>query len=123
MWWLPAGAAHWELLLRARATECQCYVIAAAQAGRHNEKRESYGHSLIIDPWGTIVARLDDPHATGIAVADVDLSHLEAVRTKMPIANHRQKGRQRYLAIQMESVGTGDQVLMGYCLRTVAPWS
>ncbi len=59
------GAAHWELLLRARAVECQAYVIAAAQAGRHNEKRESYGHSLIVDPWGTVVGRLDDPLATG----------------------------------------------------------
>ena len=47
-----SGEAHWEILLRARAVECQSYVIAAAQAGRHNEKRESYGHSLIIDPWG-----------------------------------------------------------------------
>ena len=45
------------MLLRARAIECQCYVIAAAQAGRHNEKRESYGHSLIIDPWGEVVGR------------------------------------------------------------------
>lgn len=46
------GAAHWEVLLRARAIECQSYVIAAAQAGKHSEKRESYGHALIIDPWG-----------------------------------------------------------------------
>jgi len=62
---LLAGAAHWELLLRARAVECQAYVIAAAQAGKHNEKRESYGHSLIVDPWGVVVGRLDDPQATG----------------------------------------------------------
>lgn len=59
------GAAHWELLLRARAVECQAYVIAAAQAGKHNEKRESYGHSLIVDPWGTVMGRLEDPLATG----------------------------------------------------------
>lgn len=90
------GAAHWEVLLRARAVECQCYVIAAAQAGRHNEKRESYGHSLIIDPWGEVVARLDDPHATGIAVAEIDLQKLAAVRVKMPIREHRQKGRSAY---------------------------
>lgn len=63
---LSAGAAHWELLLRARAVECQAYVIAAAQAGKHNEKRESYGHSLIVDPWGTVVGRLEDPLATGV---------------------------------------------------------
>jgi predicted amidohydrolase len=52
------GEAHWEILLRARAIETQCYVIAAAQAGKHNEKRESYGDSIIIDPWGTVIARL-----------------------------------------------------------------
>lgn len=92
------GEAHWELLLRARAVECQCYVIAAAQAGRHNEKRESYGHSLIIDPWGRVVARLEDPSATGIAVADVDLAYLDAVRAKMPMAQHRQQGLSTYTA-------------------------
>ncbi|KAK4766218.1 hypothetical protein SAY87_007860 [Trapa incisa] len=80
------GQAHWETLLRARAIETQCYVIAAAQAGKHNDKRESYGDTLIIDPWGTIVGRLTDRLATGIAVADMDLNVLESVRTKMPLA-------------------------------------
>ena len=51
---LLAGEAHWEVLLRARAIETQCYVIAAAQCGQHNEKRCSYGHALIIDPWGKV---------------------------------------------------------------------
>lgn len=87
------GAAHWEVLLRARAIECQAYVIAAAQAGRHNEKRESYGHSLIIDPWGSIIARLPDPLATGIAVADLDGEAMAGVRAKMPIQEHRERGR------------------------------
>lgn len=94
------GAAHWELLLRARAVECQAYVIAAAQAGKHNEKRESYGHSLIVDPWGVVVGRLDDPQATGIAVAELDFDALEAVRQKMPIEQHRLKGRE-HLAGQL----------------------
>jgi predicted amidohydrolase len=62
---LLAGKAHWEVLLRARAIECQCFVIAAAQAGVHNEKRESYGHALIIDPWGEVIGRLEDPQETG----------------------------------------------------------
>ncbi|CAN6329156.1 unnamed protein product [Urochloa humidicola] len=83
------GEAHWEILLRARAVETQCYVIAAAQAGKHNEKRESYGDSIIIDPWGTVVARLPDRLSTGFAVADLDLSKVESVRTRMPIAEHR----------------------------------
>eukprot|EP01023_Acetabularia_acetabulum_P044643 TRINITY_DN4492_c0_g3_i1.p1 TRINITY_DN4492_c0_g3~~TRINITY_DN4492_c0_g3_i1.p1 ORF type:complete len:243 (-),score=28.50 TRINITY_DN4492_c0_g3_i1:522-1250(-) len=86
------GEAHWEILLRARAIECQCYVIAAAQAGVHNHKRESYGHSIIIDPWGTVVAKLDDPLATGIAVAEIDLLKMEKIREKMPIKQHREDG-------------------------------
>lgn len=83
------GEAHWEILLRARAIETQCYVVAAAQTGRHNEKRESYGDSIIIDPWGTIVARLPDRLATGVAIADIDLSKVESVRTRMPISEHK----------------------------------
>ncbi|KAM7262984.1 hypothetical protein ACFE04_000667 [Oxalis oulophora] len=83
------GQAHWEILLRARAIETQCYVIAAAQAGKHNDKRESWGESLIIDPWGTVVARLPDRLCTGIAVADIDFSLIDSVREKMPIAKHR----------------------------------
>lgn len=83
------GQAHWEILLRARAIETQCYVIAAAQAGKHNEKRESYGDTLIIDPWGTVVGRLPDLLSTGIAVADIDFSLIDSVRAKMPISMHR----------------------------------
>ncbi|KAG4919916.1 hypothetical protein JHK85_058197 [Glycine max] len=83
------GEAHWEILLRARAIETQCYVIAAAQAGKHNDKRESYGNTLIIDPWGTIVGRLPDRLSTGIVVADIDLSFVDSVREKMPIAKQR----------------------------------
>ncbi|KAJ4786214.1 Nitrilase [Rhynchospora pubera] len=83
------GEAHWEILLRARAIETQCYVIAAAQAGKHNEKRESYGDSIIIDPWGTVIARLPDRLCTGFAVAEIDLSKIDTVRTKMPISTHR----------------------------------
>ncbi|BBM99953.1 deaminated glutathione amidase [Marchantia polymorpha subsp. ruderalis] len=83
------GEAHWEILLRARAVETQCYVIAAAQAGKHNEKRESYGDALIIDPWGTVIARCADKEATGIAVAELDHQFLESVRQRMPIGQHR----------------------------------
>ncbi|XP_009623924.1 deaminated glutathione amidase, chloroplastic/cytosolic isoform X1 [Nicotiana tomentosiformis] len=83
------GQAHWEILLRARAIETQCYVIAAAQAGKHNEKRESYGDTLIIDPWGTIVGQLSDRWSTGITVADIDFSLIDSVRAKMPVSKHR----------------------------------
>ncbi|RVW20506.1 Nitrilase-like protein 2 [Vitis vinifera] len=89
------GQAHWELLLRARAIETQCYVIAAAQAGKHNDKRESYGDSLIIDPWGTIIGRLPDRLSTGIAVADIDFSLIDSVRAKMPISQAK-SGHQKF---------------------------
>ncbi|KAI3879882.1 hypothetical protein MKW98_018121 [Papaver atlanticum] len=82
------GEAHWEILLRARAIETQCYVIAAAQAGKHSDKRESYGDTLIIDPWGKVVGRLPDRVSTGIVVADIDFSLIDSVRTKMPILEH-----------------------------------
>ncbi|KAG2491073.1 hypothetical protein HYH03_010518 [Edaphochlamys debaryana] len=103
------GAAHWEVLLRARAIECQAYVVAAAQAGRHNAKRESYGHALIIDPWGSVVARLPEPLATGIATAPIDPAHLEAVRGRMPCGAHRAKGRAAYA--QGAGAGSGGQGL------------
>jgi predicted amidohydrolase len=90
------GEAHWEVLLRARAIETQCYVIAAAQAGWHNEKRESYGHSMVIDPWGKVIAKLDDPLGTGIACCEIDQRRLDEVRTRMPISEHRSKGHSAY---------------------------
>uniref|UniRef100_A0A2P2K6E2 Nitrilase-like protein 2 isoform X1 n=1 Tax=Rhizophora mucronata TaxID=61149 RepID=A0A2P2K6E2_RHIMU len=83
------GQAHWEILLRARAIETQCYVIAAAQAGKHNDKRESYGDTLIIDPWGTVIGRLPDRLSTGITVADIDFSLIDSVRKKIPIDKQR----------------------------------
>ena len=78
------GAAHWETLLRARAIENQCYIIAAGQGGRHNEKRETWGHSMIIDPWGTVLAQVD--LGEGVAVAEMDRDFLAGVRERMPIA-------------------------------------
>ena len=77
------GEAHWESLLRARAIENQCYVIAAAQAGRHNEKRETWGHSMVIDPWGNVLVSL--AKGEGIAVADIDIDYLNDIRARMPI--------------------------------------
>ena len=88
----PTGEAHWEVLLRARAIETQSYVIAAAQAGVHSEKRESYGHAIIIDPWGKVLAKLEDPdNGIGIATADIDLGYLEDVRERIPVDEHRRK--------------------------------
>ncbi|KAJ6004473.1 hypothetical protein N7499_000541 [Penicillium canescens] len=83
---VPTGMAHWEPLLRARAIETQSYVIAAAQAGPHNEKRRSYGHSIIVNPWGEVVAKLGDEHQEPrIATADVDLDLVAKIRREMPL--------------------------------------
>jgi predicted amidohydrolase len=85
---VPTGQAHWHILLRARAIEAGCFVIAAAQAGVHADGRETYGHSLIADPWGDIV--LDMGAEAGLALADIDLSRIEDVRGRVPaLANRR----------------------------------
>jgi predicted amidohydrolase len=74
----PTGAAHWHVLLRSRAIENQCYVIAAAQYGRHNERRESYGHSMIIDPSGRILDELAD--GEGLVMSEIDLEAQDQLR-------------------------------------------
>lgn len=84
---LTTGKEHWEVLLRARAIENQCYVAAAAQTGRHNEKRESYGHAMVIDPWGTVVAQCRD--GEGIAVSEIDRDFLMNIRARVPVWQHR----------------------------------
>jgi predicted amidohydrolase len=81
------GAAHWHLLLRARAVENQCYVLAAAQGGAHPGGRRTYGHSALIDPWGEVVAeRAEGP---GLVVGDVDPARIEGVRAELPAYAHR----------------------------------
>lgn len=84
------GRAHWEILLRARAIENQCYVVAAAQGGRHPGRqpgRLTHGNSMIINPWGEILARLDK--GEGVIVADFDAQHLADIRTRLPALQHR----------------------------------
>ena len=81
------GKAHWELLLRARAVENQCYVIASAQGGEHESGRRTFGHSMIIDPWGEILDIL--PEGEGIVIADLDTTRLQSVRTRLPALKHR----------------------------------
>jgi predicted amidohydrolase len=81
------GAAHWEVLLRARAVENGCFVVAPNQVGEHLPGRDCYGHSMIVGPWGDVLARLDD--GVGICVADLDLARLHAVRGQIPSLDHR----------------------------------
>jgi predicted amidohydrolase len=82
------GRDHWEVLLRARAIENQCYVVAAGQIGDHDPGRSCFGRSMVIDPWGTVVAQA--PDALGIAVADLDLERVGQIRQEVPsLANRR----------------------------------
>ncbi len=82
------GAMHWHTLLKARAIETQCYVIAPAQHGQHSKHRASYGHSLIVDPWGRITAEIED--GDGYAIAEVDVAEVERVRREIPSLANRQ---------------------------------
>lgn len=84
----PTGAAHWHSLLRARAIETQCYVIAPAQCGMHPGGRETYGHSIIVDPWGEVVAEASADHPQ-VIVAMFDPERIAAVRSQIPLHAHR----------------------------------
>ena len=81
------GRAHWELLLRARAVENQCYVLAAAQGGRHPTGRLTHGNSMIVDPWGEVLARMDK--GEGVVVAELDPARIAEVRGSLPALKHR----------------------------------
>jgi nitrilase len=81
------GRAHWELLLRARAVENQCYVIAPAQGGRHQNGRRTWGHSMIVDPWGEVLAVRDE--GEGVVLAEIDRERIDDVRRQLPALEHR----------------------------------
>ena len=81
------GAAHWELLLRTRAVENQCYVLAAAQGGLHPNGRRTWGHSMLVDPWGAITAMKEE--GPGVVVGDVDPARIAEIRSQLPALKHR----------------------------------
>jgi len=81
------GRAHWELLLRARAVENQCYVLAAAQGGLHENGRRTWGHSMVVDPWGEVVALHEE--GEGVVLADVEPERIAQVRRQLPALAHR----------------------------------
>ena len=85
---VPTGKAHWEVLLRARAIEAGLFVVAAAQVGHHEDGRTTYGHSLVVDPWGEVL--LDAGDAEGVHFAEVDLVRIDEVRSRVPAIRHRQ---------------------------------
>ena len=85
----PTGAAHWHVLLRARAIEASAFVVAAAQVGRHQDGRETFGHSLVVDPWGEVLLDMGGD-APGLAFCDIDLARIAEVRAQVPsLANRR----------------------------------
>jgi nitrilase len=85
----PTGQAHWELLLRTRAVENQCYVLAPAQGGRHENGRRTWGHSLVVDPWGEVLAC--QPEGEAVVSAELDLQRLAEVRRQLPALEHRRR--------------------------------
>jgi predicted amidohydrolase len=86
---VPTGEAHWHILLRARAIEAGVFVVAAAQSGCHPDGRRTYGHSLVIDPWGRVWLDMGDDK--GVGFVDIDPDEVEAVRSRLPAIRHRRK--------------------------------
>lgn len=85
---VPTGEAHWHILLRARAIENACFVIAAAQCGQHEDGRATYGHSSVVDPWGRILLDMGGD-SSGLGFADLDLASVAEVRARLPVLAHR----------------------------------
>lgn len=84
---VPTGKAHWQVLMRARAIEAELFVVAAAQSGRHEDGRETYGHSLVVDPWGDVLIEMDGE--PGLVFVDLDLDRIAEVRRRIPVHDHR----------------------------------
>jgi predicted amidohydrolase len=84
---VPTGKAHWQVLLRARAIEAELFVVAAAQAGQHEDGRETYGHSLVVDSWGEVVLEMGGE--PGLEFAEIDLARIAEVRARIPVHQHR----------------------------------
>jgi len=84
---VPTGKAHWEVLLRARAIEAGLFIVAAAQSGHHEDGRNTYGHSLVVDPWGEVLLDMED--GPGVAFAEIELSRITDVRSRVPALSHR----------------------------------
>jgi deaminated glutathione amidase len=84
---VPTGKAHWHILLRARAIEAGLFVVAAAQVGRHEDGRSTFGHSLVVDPWGEVLLDMDE--SPGVGFAEIDLKRIPEVRARVPALNHR----------------------------------
>lgn len=84
---VPTGMAHWQVLMRARAIEAELFIVAAAQAGHHEDGRATYGHSLVADPWGELIVEMGGE--PGLAFAEIDLARIADVRARIPVHQHR----------------------------------
>jgi len=84
---VPTGKAHWHVMLRARAIESQAFLVAAAQGGHHEDGRDTFGHSLVVDPWGVVL--LDQGDKNGLAFVDIDMARIDEVRAQVPSLSHR----------------------------------
>lgn len=84
---VPTGKAHWETLIRARAIENECFVLAPAQGGKHEDGRSTWGHSVVVGPWGDVIARLESDEP-GVLMADLDLEAVRTARAKIPSLTH-----------------------------------
>jgi predicted amidohydrolase len=84
---VPTGRAHWQVLMRARAIEAELFIVAAAQAGHHEDGRDTYGHSLVADPWGDLLLEMDG--APGLGFAEIDNRRIADVRARIPVHQHR----------------------------------
>jgi predicted amidohydrolase len=84
---VPTGRAHWQVLMRARAIEAELFIVAAAQAGHHEDGRETYGHSLVADPWGDLILEMGGE--PGLAFAELDFTRIADVRARIPVHQHR----------------------------------
>ena len=84
---VPTGKAHWQVLMRARAIEAELFIVAAAQAGHHEDGRDTYGHSLVADPWGEMLLEMGGE--PGLAFAEIDLGRIGEVRARIPVHQHR----------------------------------
>ena len=85
---VPTGKAHWEVLLRSRAIENQCWVVAAAQSGKHNAKRSSYGHRLVVNPWGEVVLDMGEEEGDALEIVEIENTKTETIRNSMPVVDH-----------------------------------
>lgn len=105
---VKTGEAHWHVLMRARAIENGCFVLAAAQSGRHEAGRDTYGHSIVVSPWGEVLA--DAGRETGVLMADLDLSDIKAARERIPSLQHDRDFKVRLATPSRVGPEIGDEV-------------